>query len=60
MKTAYMIKKGGYWYKHPSIINAGFPYASYPTKRLAELFCRHNLQQPYKVVKVQIKFWEVA
>ena len=58
MKTVYMIKTGPRWYKHPAIINSGFPYASYTTKRMAELFCRHNLQEPYKVVKVQIKFWE--
>ena len=59
MKTVYMIKKGAHWYTHPAISNAGFPYASYPSRRLAELFCQHNLQPPYKVVRVRIKFWEV-
>ena len=56
--TFYMIKTGSHWYKHPAISNAGFPYASYPTKQLAELFCKHNLQQPYKIVKVRIKLFE--
>lgn len=60
MRSVYMIKQGAHWYKHPAIINSGFPYACYPTKRLAELFCHHNLQQPYKIVKVRIKFWEAS
>ena len=60
MKTVYMIKKGAHWYKHPSIKYSGFPYASYPTKWKAELFCQHNLQQPYKIVKVRINFWEAT
>ena len=60
MKSVFMIKQGPRWVKHPALMAAGFPYASFRLKIQAQQYAENFVQKPYKIVRVRLQLWEPA